>query len=225
MCESSVRHWAGNTLARQTKSPPPGNWSLGTTVFPSKDLMLINVDCWSPLPSFQQNLCPTHCFFFFYEKQSSTSLHEWRSCWEIFPIECAPGKTWQHTQCTLPFSLGAPATPQDLPRSLPNWQRRALQWHLLLKNQYSEKHKSSRRVETISSSSSSSFLPFYRSQIFLKISGLFQLPVPKRHARTSAHNFPFIFRSFVGPSYDRISWHFRDRILRIPTLYKSPFEL
>lgn len=166
MCESSVRHWAGNTLTRQTKSPPPGNWSLGTTVFPSKDLMLINIDCWSPLPSFHQNLCPTHCFFFFYEKQSSTSLHEWRSCWEIFPIECAPGKTWQHTQCTLPSSLGAPATPRDLPRSLPNWQRRALQWHLLLKNQYSEKHKSSRTVETISSCSS--FLPFHRSQIFWK---------------------------------------------------------
>lgn len=33
-------------------------------------------------------------------------------------------------------------TPQDPLGSLPNWQRRALQWHLLSKNEYAEKRKS-----------------------------------------------------------------------------------
>lgn len=144
--------------------------------------MLINIDCW------------VEAFAFFppeFVSQSLLLLLLWKTEFQFSPwmekllgdISCwvCPRQNLaQHTQSTLPFSLGAPATPQDLVGSLPNWQRRALQWHLLSKNQYSEKLKSwdsERTFKTISSSSSS--LTFYRSQISLKISSTFWLSVQK----------------------------------------------
>lgn len=125
-----------------------------------------------------QDLCPSHCFFFC-EKHSSASLHEWRSWSEIFPFECTPSKTCQHTLSILPFSPGAPVTPQAWLGGLHHWGQGGLCCgtyccRSTLKEASPLRLKESLQGQLV-------LLPTYHGpQSSLGISGPFRLPKPKK---------------------------------------------